>query len=269
MPFPSSLRLDFEIARRGYRRYAAYPGATIAGVFTNVVFGFLRAYILLALFEQREVIGGYDAMATLTYVWLGQALFMTVFVWGWADLALRIRTGDIATDLVRPVAPLRAAFAFDMGRAGYHLIFRGIPPFLAGAAVFRLAIPPEPLVWVAFLVSVALAVAASFAFRVLYNLAAFWLLDHRGPSTLGAVLVNLFSGLLIPISFFPDWLAALARATPFPSMVQIPIDIFIGATSGPAILAALGTQLAWAIALVVVAQYVFSLGVRRLVVQGG
>ena len=56
----SHIRLYWELARRGYRRYAAYPGATVAGVFTNTVFGFLQAYILLAVFEQRAEIGPYD-----------------------------------------------------------------------------------------------------------------------------------------------------------------------------------------------------------------
>jgi hypothetical protein len=46
-------RLWFELARRGYRRYAAYPGATWAGVFTNTFFGFLLANVLLAVFEER------------------------------------------------------------------------------------------------------------------------------------------------------------------------------------------------------------------------
>ncbi len=42
------MRLDWEIAKRGWRRYAVYPWATAAGMFTNTIFGFLQAYILLA-----------------------------------------------------------------------------------------------------------------------------------------------------------------------------------------------------------------------------
>lgn len=269
MPLALSLRLDWEIARRGYARYAAYPAATIAGLFTNTVFGFMRAYVLLALFQYRELIGGYDTTATLTYTWLTQAMIMTVFIWGWTDLALRIRSGDIATDLVRPVHPLRAALAFDIGRAVYHALFRGIPPLLIGAAAFQLTSPADPLVWIAFVASMGLAVATSFAFRVLYNLPALWLLDHRGPMVLGALVASLFSGFFIPVSFFPDWLASVARATPFPSMLQIPVDIFVGVTSGSEILLALASQLAWAVALLFLAHYLFSLGLRRLVVQGG
>ncbi|HST14537.1 MAG TPA: hypothetical protein VLJ44_06770, partial [Gaiellaceae bacterium] len=33
------VRVDWEIAKRGWRRYAAYPWATVAGAFTNTIFG--------------------------------------------------------------------------------------------------------------------------------------------------------------------------------------------------------------------------------------
>src|SRR5919108_5756259 len=260
-------RVDLAIARRGYARYAAYPGATVAGAFTNTVFGFMRAFILLALYQQRETIGGYDARAAVTYVWVGQALLMTVWMWGWLEIAVRVRSGDIATDLVRPVHPLRAAFDFDLGRAVYHTIFRGIPPFAIGALFYPVIVPSDPLVWLAFLVSVTLAVAVSFGFRVLYNLVSFWTTDVRGAMMLAGIVANLFSGVLIPVSFFPSWLAAIARATPFPSIVQTPIDVFVGKLNGPALVGALLTQAAWAIVLGLAAVWVFERGARRLVVQ--
>ena len=50
------MRLEWEIAKRGWRRYAAYPWATVAGVFTNTVFGFLQAYILLAVYRHRTTV---------------------------------------------------------------------------------------------------------------------------------------------------------------------------------------------------------------------
>ena len=84
-------------------RYAAYPAATFAGIWTNTIFGFLQAYILLALYENRTDIGGYDPSDSVTYVWFAQAMLMTVYVFSWFEVALRIRSGDIATDLARPL----------------------------------------------------------------------------------------------------------------------------------------------------------------------
>jgi ABC-2 type transport system permease protein len=88
------VRLDWEIAKRGWRRHAAYPWATVAGVFTNTIFGFIQAHILLAVFRHRTQLGNYDAADAVTYVGLAQALMMTVYASGWTELALRIRDGS-------------------------------------------------------------------------------------------------------------------------------------------------------------------------------
>lgn len=265
----ASLRLDLEYAKRGYRRWAAYPAATWAGLFTNTVFGFMRVYILLALFEQRGEVGGYDRDAAVTYAWVTQGLVATIYIWGWQEIALRIRAGDIATDLVRPVHPLRAGLAFDLGRAVYHLVFRGAPPVLIGAAVFGLLVPADAVGWATAAMSIVLAVVVSYAFRAIYNLFSFWLLDHRGTMLLAIAVASLLSGMAIPVRFFPEWLAAIARATPFPSMVQVPVDVFMGRLVGTDLAFALVTQLAWAVVLTFAAHALFALGVRRLVVQGG
>ena len=263
------MRLEWELAKRGYRRYAAYPAATWAGILTNSVFGFIQAYVLLALYENRDDIGDYDAVQTLTYVWLTQAMLSTAGIFGGADFAQRIQRGDVATDLVRPVHPLRAGLAADYGRALYHAVFRGLPPLAIGAIVFDLTAPSDPLVWAVFLVSVMLAIAVSFAFRFLYNLSAFWLLDYRGALRIAVAIAAFFSGFIIPISFFPEWLQTLAYATPFPSMLQLPVDVFVGASTGTELAATLAMQVGWTVVLVAACLAVFSKGTRKLVVQGG
>jgi ABC-2 type transport system permease protein len=262
------VRLDWEIAKRGWRRYAAYPWATAAGVFTNTVFGFLQAYILLAVFRHRSHVGSYDAADTVTYVWLAQALIMTVYVFGWQELALRIRDGSIATDLSRPLDPQRYWLAFDLGRAPYHLLFRGVLPFAVGALVFRLHYP-SPLDAFAFVVSLALAVVVSLGFRFLYNAAAFWLLDIRGVMTV-AITINLFlSGMVMPLAFFPSWLRSLAHALPFASILQTPIDIWLGKHHGADLAGAIALQVLWALVLLGLGRVALRGGSRRLVVQGG
>ena len=180
-----------------------------------------------------------------------------------------MRTGDIATDLIRPIHPIRAGLATDYGRAGYQLIFRGIPPVSVGVLAFHAVLPADPFVWLAFLVSLALAVAVSYGLRLIYNLAAFWTTDTRGTMILALVVMSVFSGFVIPIQFFPPWLAAIANATPFPAMVQTPVDIFVGVTRGPAILVALAGQLGWSAGMLLASYWLFALGTRRLVLQGG
>jgi ABC-2 type transport system permease protein len=266
-----SFRLHWELARRGYRRYAAYPGATYAGLFTNIFFGFLIAYILLAVYEQTSEIGGYDVRDAIAYVWISQALLSVVAIFGpsWFELARRVQTGDVATDLQRPLDVQRAALAEDAGRAGYQLLWRAAPQFLVGALLFEITLPAEAARWLLFAVSVVLAVLVSFGIRFLVNLASFWLLDYRGPVLLAMSVTLVLSGMIIPLTFLPGPLAEIARTTPFAAMLQAPIDVYVGAPLGGSAAAVLALQAAWAAALYAAGRLALASGTRKLVVQGG
>ncbi|HXH87143.1 MAG TPA: ABC-2 family transporter protein [Gaiellaceae bacterium] len=265
------LRLDWELARRGYRRYAAYPGATAAGLFTNVFFGLLTAYILLAVYDERVEVGGYDVKDALAYAWLAQALMTIVASFGpsWSELALRVRSGDISTDLRRPVDLQRSLASQDVGRAVYQAVFRAVPQFVFGALVFDVTIPADVWRWLLFAVSVCLALAVSFAVRFLVNLGAFWLLDYRGTMILALVVSHMLSGLIIPLTFFPGALAEIVRTLPFAAMLQAPIDLYVGEPLGGSVALVLGLQAAWAVVLVLAGRAVLRAGTRKLVIQGG
>lgn len=265
------MRLYWELARRGYRRYAAYPAATAAGLFTNVFFGFMLAYILLAVYEQTDRIGGYDVRDAIAYVWVSQGLFSVVAIFGpsWFELALRVRSGDVATDLQRPLDLQHAAFAQDVGRAWYQLVFRAVPQFALGALVFEITVPGATARWLLVAVSVALAIAVSFGIRFLLNLCSFWLLDHRGPTLLALGVTSLLSGMVIPLAFYPGGLDTVARVLPFASMVQFPVDVYVGRPLGGSVALALALQAFWAVALYATGRLVLAAGMRKLVVQGG
>ncbi len=75
---------------------------------------------------------GYDASRTVTFVWIGQGLIAVVLLWGNADFGQRVRSGDIAIDLLRPVDLQAALLAADLGRAGFALLARFTIPLLVG-----------------------------------------------------------------------------------------------------------------------------------------
>jgi len=258
------------LVRAGFRRHSTYRLALLAGMTTNSVFGVIRASVLLAaLASAGTSIGGYDAPMTIAFVWWGQALLGTVNLWGFTEVKDRVRTGDIAVDFLRPVDPQLAYLASDLGRAGVNLLGRGIPALVLGALLFDMAWPPSALSWAAGAASVVLAVVVAFAGNFVINLLAFWLVEIRGISLLWMITGGLLCGLYLPVPWFPDWLRTLANWSPFPSMLQQPIDILAGRVVGPGIATSLAIQLFWVSALLVLGQVVLRAGRRRLEVQGG
>lgn len=265
-------RLYAAVALGGFRRYATYRIATAAGVFTNTVFGLILAYTYVALWDERPGLGGYDQAQAVTFVWLGQALLTVMALMGGGvegELIERIRTGDIAVDLYRP-ADLQAWWlASDLGRALFQLLGRGVVPMMIGALVFDLALPAEPLRWLAFLLAVVLGALVSFALRFLVALSAFWLMDGAGSSQVAMLAGTFFSGMLLPLNVFPGALGELARALPWSALLQVPADVFLGRSAGLGLLRTYAFQLGWAAALLTAGRLLQAAATRRVVVQGG
>lgn len=263
------MQLDLQILRAGFRTYASYRAATFAGLFTNTVFGFMRGAILVAALREAGPIAGYSQPDVLAYTWLTQGIIAVIAIWGWNELALRIESGDIATDLTRPVDVQRYWLARDYGRALYAICIRGIVPVVVGAAVFRITVPHDFVRWVVFALSLMLAVAVSFGLRFLVNLTPVWLRDWKGALLMSNFLASLFSGFIMPLAWFPSWARVPLEALPWAAMVQAPIDVYLGRAAGPAGLATIALQASWAVALLVAGRLTLQAATRTLVVHGG
>ena len=268
----SRTRTFRSLSAAGFRRFATYRQATIAASFTNSVFGFLRSFVLLATIAGAgsAAVGGYNASQLATYAWVSQGLIGVVLLWGWTDLADRIRSGDVLADLLRPVHPVVSYLSVDLGRAAYAMLTRFVVPVAVGAVFFDLYAPRQVATYPLFALSVLAAVVVSFGCRYLINATAFWLLDLRGVNVLWLFASTVLSGLLFPLSFLPAWVAdALWLFTPYPSVLMTPLEVVV--ERGPMIdrLALVGLQLVWAGVLLAGCVLVQRRAERRLVIQGG
>jgi ABC-2 type transport system permease protein len=256
----------------GFRRHGTYRQASAAGAFTNTVFGFLRHYVLLATAAGAAAgaAGGYDRHQLATFVWVGQGMLAVVLLWGWTEIADRIRTGEIAADLLRPVHPVPAYLAADLGRAVHAVLTRFLPPVAVGVACFDLYAPRRWQTIPLSVLSITLAVVICFGCRYLINSIAYWLGDVRGPMIAWTLGSGFLVGLYFPVRFLPDWLAvALWVGTPFPGMLQTPLDVLVE-RDPPALQAGLvALQVVWAALAVGAAVAVQRRAERHLAVQGG
>jgi len=263
------MRLYLSVFRLSLRRGMTYKAGAAAGVYTNTVFGFIRVYILLAVWTQKPEIGGYDAADAVTYVFLGQGLAASLAIFtGSTELSPRIRTGEVAVDLYRPCDFQGYWLAMDLGRAGAALAQRALPPILIGLLFFPMSLPVTLLPWLEFAVCFALALLVSFAIRYLVSVSGFWTMDERGVASALIVVSLFFSGFIVPISIMPGWLAGLANALPWSATFQLPINVLIGANPA-GFGSAVARQLAWAVGLLALGRLATMAAKHRVVVQGG
>lgn len=254
---------------RAFRRFSTYRGATLAGVVTNTMFGFVYAAVFTAAYTSSTEIGGFDAAATATYVFGAQAFLAMTGAFGDREIAERIRSGDVVADLYRPVDFQAWWLAHDLGRAAFQAIFRGVPPFVIGVLVLDLPVPSSATTWLAFLVAALLGVVLAFTVRFPANLSAFWMLDGRGVVALAALVQVFLAGHVVPLFFMPPWLESVARLLPFAGITALPVEILLGAHRGLDLLGVYALQLVWIAALLVVGRRMLVAAQRKLVVQGG
>jgi ABC-2 type transport system permease protein len=263
------MRLYWEIVRLAFQRQMTYRAAMWAGVATNLFFGLLRAAVMVALYAARDEISGMTLQHAITYTGLTQAVIAYLSFFGWYDVMRSVHSGEVAADMLRPMHYFGFWLAVDLGRAAVNLLFRGVSIMLLYALVVDVTIPAAVGQWLGLVAAVLLSWLVSFSFRFAVNLAAFWTPNAAGILRFSFGFQWLLSGFYMPLRFFPDWFRALCAATPFPAMVNTPVEVYLGLLPGPDLVWSLIRQALWATALISAGQVLLRAGQRRLVIQGG
>jgi ABC-2 type transport system permease protein len=263
------MRVYLTAARLSLRRYLTYRSSAAAGIVTNTAFGCIRAFVLIALWKQRPEINGWDEADAVTYAFATQALIapMGVFMAG-TELGPRIRSGDVAVDLYRPVDFQAWWLSLDLGRALGAGVLRSVPPLLFGLLFFPVRLPLDPVRWLEFAACCVLGYTVSFALRYAASLVTFWTMDERGISSIMTTAGMFCSGMIIPLTIMPGLLGAAVRLTPWAAVVQLPINVLLGTQSGGFGYALTFAGL-WALALLGLGRLLTGAARHKVVVQGG
>jgi ABC-2 type transport system permease protein len=263
------MRLFWEVAKLALQRQLTYRAAMLAGLITNTFFGLLRASVLVALYGAREQVAGISLQQAITFTALVQGIIAYLLIFGWTDLMESIYSGEVATDLLKPMNYFHFWLAQDFGRAIAAFWLRGVTIVLIYALVVPITVPQGGWQWAALTVSLLLSWYVGFAWRFLVNLSAFWTPDARGISRFAFGLIWIFSGFTMPLRYFPDWFQTFCHFTPFPAMLNTTIEIYLGLLTGAALGQALLLQIAWGAVLTLLCQLILRAGMRSLVIQGG
>ena len=107
------MRAFLALARTALRQQMQYRSAALAGVATQLAFGFLLASVYQAFYAGGSGQGDLTLAQTVGYVWLSQGTYRMMPWSGLRDIDAMMRDGRIAFELARP----RDLFSMWYGRA--------------------------------------------------------------------------------------------------------------------------------------------------------
>ncbi|HAQ06552.1 MAG TPA: daunorubicin ABC transporter permease, partial [Bacillus bacterium] len=105
--------------------------------------------------------------------------------------------------------------------------------------------------------------------NLLTGITTFFLYNNTGLIRAKRVVIELFSGLLLPISFFPGWAQEIMKFLPFQGISYIPSMIFTNGFTGNEAIEGIILQAVWVLILLVPVQVLWAIAKKQLIIQGG
>ncbi len=181
----------------------------------------------------------------------------------------RLRSGDIAIDLLKPLSYPLSIAADGLGTMAFQSLFTFLPTFVIAVAVFGLEPPVSALSLLGAAVAALLALVISFGFGYLFALLGFRYLTAHHFNFPFSVMMGVFGGQFLPLWFFPSWLSAINHWLPFQYMYFVPVAIYLGRISRQDLGGTVAIGGVWAVALLLLTRWLWTRAMRRLVIQGG
>ncbi len=246
-----------------------YRVAALAGLGTQVFWGFIRVMIFTAFYRSTVAPQPMSLEEVIGYVWLGQATLMLILWRPDPEIEQAVRSGNIAYELLRPVDLYAFWFARSIADRATPTVLRAVPLFVV--ALLFLGLPP-PASTASFLAWLAASIGALFlssAIATVLMISLMWTVSGRGITILVTTGAWVFSGITLPLPLFPDWAQSVLAILPFAGLMDTPFRLYLGNLPPEAIVPALAHQLVWCLAFVGLGRWLVLRGTRRLVVQGG
>jgi ABC-2 type transport system permease protein len=231
----------------------------------------IGAYYFLwtAIYGEKESIQGLSVAQMTSYVavaWMARAFYFNNID---REIATEIREGRVAVELIRPYNYLGMKVMQGLGEGVFRFAFFSVPGMVIVALLFSLTVTTKIDTWLFFLVSLVFSFIINTQINLITGMMTFFLFNNDGFMYAKRVLIDLFSGLLLPISFYPLWAQDVMRFFPFQAISYIPSMIFSEGIKGDAIWSAIFFQAGWAIVLLLPIIVMWHMARKRLIVQGG
>jgi ABC-2 type transport system permease protein len=121
----------------------------------------------------------------------------------------------------------------------------------------------------AYMLSLLLSFLIGFFFDVCIGMIGFWVLEVTSLLWIVTTLNYFVSGQMFPLDLLPPFWRGVLEALPFQYLAYFPAVVFLGKVSGRALVWRLLGEMAWTLALMLLARWLFNRGLRRYSAFGG
>lgn len=218
----------YTIARTGFQQGLEHRVDFFIGMVGWSTRLMISAFLFMAVFQHRTTIGNYTFQDTMLYFLIVQLIMTFSFVRVEFNICNDIQNGNFSNYLVKPISYLGYQISSELGRNMVRSLF-GVGIFGIIIALFKpdfyINLPYNHLPLM--LLSILFSFFISTFLTSLIALLSFWLISAQRVIYMFFAIQSIFSGMLIPIQFFPETFQRILSYTPFPYIFHYPAQMMI------------------------------------------
>lgn len=246
-----------------------YRAAALAGLATQIFWGFVKVMILTAFYAQAPSVQPISLAQAITFIWLGQAL-LHLLPWNIdREIEAQIKNGNVAYELIRPLDLYWFWFSRSLAMRLIPTLLRSLPLFVLAGLFFGLSMPISWTAGAAFAVSLIFSALLSSAITTVIMISLFWTISGEGIQRLVPHFTMLLSGMVVPLPLFPDWMQPFLSLQPFRGLIDIPCRLYTGVLPCQDIFYCIGFQIVWIFLFVLLGRFLVKKALKQIVIQGG
>ncbi len=258
--------------QNAFLKMLAYRLRYFTGILTYFLFVSVHFFIWSAVFAGRgpaETVNGFTLAEMITYVsigWICRSLYHSNIDVEVDDL---VRTGQISIYLLRPVNFQLMEITHAAGESLFRLLFFTLPISIIIFLVFPVGLPANFSSGVLFIIATGFSFLILASLNFLVGMLAFSFKSIEGVMRAKYYMVQLFSGLLLPLTFFPDWFESVLEFLPFKLIAYVPLQIYLGKITPSNTPSVFLEEFIWLVVLVLLGRSLWLKAFAKLTLQGG
>lgn len=211
------------------QKYFAYSSRMILWVVSNTVTFLFQIMLWIAVYNSSPTksINGYNLQELLNYIVISNVVECATLIRFESTVAENISDGRIVMSLIKPISYKKELLFRGLGGVMGSLVLF-CPVYMSiGIFINKGKIALSALDLILFLIFLVLAFAMNYYLGLIFASFIFKTIKADGIYWLRVSIINLFSGALIPFSFYPNALHAFLKLSPFSYLRFIPITILL------------------------------------------
>lgn len=256
------------VMTKAIRQRLIYKGNAWVQILGSVIKILIQVSIWSALLGTGST-KGITFADMVNYVLINMVMMALVYSHIAGRLAEKMQDGTIALDFIRPVHLKYYLVAEQIGFNFVQTVFYVLPICVVTVLFYRLNLVLPSIRFLLFASSTLQGIVIIFQIQYILGLLSFWFKTSFYTDWFHRAFFQLFGGTIVPLWFYPSWLAHISNLLPFRLVTFEPIAIYLGKVSLSEAIGILVLQFVWIVILYIVEGFVWAKAQRVITVQGG